>query len=173
MRPQRIATNKIVIHCSATPPERDVGVADIDLMHKQRGWQSIGYHIVIKRTGKVEFGESLILQGAHAKGHNADSVAICLSGGLNASGKSENNYTDEQWAALKDTVEFLRRAYPKAVVVGHRDLSPDKDGDGLIERHEFMKDCPCFSVLDWLKGGMAPIKATFTDTPNPKPKFGR
>lgn len=170
MRPSRVSTNKIVIHCSATPPTRDVGAADIDIMHKQRGWQSIGYHVVIKRTGKIEFGESLNRQGAHAAGHNADSVAICLSGGVDDKGKSVNNYTDAQWESLKATVEFLKKAYPNAYVMGHRDLSPDKDGDGLIERHEFMKDCPCFSVVDWMKGGMAPVKETFTATPNPKPK---
>lgn len=173
MRPQRIATNKIVIHCSATPPDRDVGSADIDIMHKQRGWQGIGYHVVIRRTGKIEFGEGLLNQGAHAAGHNADSVAICMVGGIDKAGKVENNFTKDQWESLKDTVEFLKRAYPMAVVVGHRDLSPDRDGDGFIERHEFIKGCPSFSVKDWLKGGMAPLSGTYEVEPTPKPQFNR
>jgi N-acetylmuramoyl-L-alanine amidase len=32
-------------------------------------------------------------------------------------------------------------------VVGHRDLSPDLDKDGLVEPHEWMKQCPCFDAV--------------------------
>ena len=34
-----------------------------------------------------------------------------------------------------------------AIIFGHRDLSPDVDGDGHIEPEEWMKSCPCFDVL--------------------------
>lgn len=36
-------------------------------------------------------------------------------------------------------------------IVGHRDLSPDKDGDGVVERHEWLKRCPNFDVSSWVK----------------------
>jgi len=44
----------------------------------------------------------------------------------------------------------LRRAYPRAEVVGHRDLSPDLNGDGVITSEEWLKYCPCFDVREWL-----------------------
>jgi N-acetyl-anhydromuramyl-L-alanine amidase AmpD len=43
-------------------------------------------------------------------------------------------------------VNDLKMQFPKAVVLGHRDLSPDKDGDGVVEKHEWVKACPCFDV---------------------------
>ena len=38
-------------------------------------------------------------------------------------------------------------AYPGIVdILGHRDASPDKNGDGEIEPAEWIKQCPCFDV---------------------------
>lgn len=42
---------KIIVHCAATPPSMDVGAAQIDAWHKERGWKGIGYHFVITRGG--------------------------------------------------------------------------------------------------------------------------
>ncbi|MDA5624327.1 N-acetylmuramoyl-L-alanine amidase, partial [Pasteurella multocida] len=36
------------------------------------------------------------------------------------------------------------------VICGHRDLSPDLNGDGTITPNEWLKDCPCFDVWEWL-----------------------
>jgi N-acetyl-anhydromuramyl-L-alanine amidase AmpD len=40
----------------------------------------------------------------------------------------------------------LKKQFPKAKIVGHRDLSPDKDKDGVVERHEWVKMCPSFDA---------------------------
>jgi N-acetylmuramoyl-L-alanine amidase len=40
---------------------------------------------------------------------------------------------------------------PKENVKGHRDWSPDLDGDGVIEKHEWLKDCPCFEVSEFME----------------------
>ena len=72
---------EIYIHCSASPDSRDsVDAAEIDQWHKERGWDGIGYHWVIKRDGTCERGRSELVQGAHARGFNKDSLAICLVG---------------------------------------------------------------------------------------------
>ena len=34
-----------------------------------------------------------------------------------------------------------------ALILGHRDLSPDLNGNGLIEPNEYLKQCPCFDVM--------------------------
>ena len=158
MRRNRFNTEAVVWHCSATPPSRNIGSADIDIMHKARGWDGIGYGLVIRRDGRVEVGEDLKKVGAHAKGWNNKSIGVVLVGGVDEDGKAENNFTEAQWAAAKHVFEFVTLLYPTAVHVGHRDLSPDTDGDGRIQRHEFMKDCPCFSVQQWIENDLKPVE---------------
>lgn len=154
---RRVVTDTIVIHCSATAFGRDLGAADIDEMHKARGWRGIGYAQVIKRDGTVEFGRHYDEQGAHVAGHNKHTVGICLIGGLLADGTAgknfEDTFTTAQANSLEATIRFLRWAYGDGVLImGHRDLSPDLDGDGIIEEHEWLKECPTFNVTNWLEG---------------------
>jgi len=158
MRRNRQNTEAIVWHCSATPPSRDIGSGDIDIMHKARGWDGIGYGLVIRRDGRVEVGEDLKKAGAHAKGWNNKSIGIVLVGGVDEEGESENNFTEAQWAAAKHVFEFTTLLYPTADHVGHRDLSDDLDGDGRIQKFEFMKDCPCFSVQQWIENNLKPVE---------------
>ena len=33
-------------------------------------------------------------------------------------------------------------------VLGHRDTSPDLDGDGIVEPEEWTKMCPCFDAKE-------------------------
>jgi N-acetylmuramoyl-L-alanine amidase len=142
----------VVVHCSATPPSRDIGAADIDTMHKARGWKAgIGYHLVIRRDGRIEAGEHLNSRGAHAVGFNDNSISVCLVGGVDAKNKPEANFTEEQWDSLKTVASLYKKMFPKAKFVGHRDLSPDKDGDGEIEPWEWLKACPTFDVKKWAK----------------------
>lgn len=46
----------------------------------------------------------------------------------------------------------LLKDFPGCRVCGHRDLSPDLDGDGEIEPEEWIKACPCFEASkEWDK----------------------
>ena len=145
----RRQTRYITIHCSATKPTMDIGADEIDQWHRNRGFNEIGYHAVIRRDGEIEFGRHFDVSGAHVKGHNFQSVGVCMVGGIDQKGDPEDNFTDLQYESLYYVVEMLTRAYPNAEVLGHRDLSPDVDGDGVVERHEWLKDCPCFDVRSW------------------------
>lgn len=136
----RESTDFIVVHCSATQAKTDIGAADIDRLHRGQGWQAIGYHYVIRRDGRVEEGREEDKIGSHVQNHNANSLGICMVGGVAADGKTpENNFTTDQFASLKSLVARLKTTYQNAVVQGHRDF-PD-----------VAKACPCFSVQDWLK----------------------
>ena len=148
----RRRTEYIVIHCSATKPDSDIGADEIDDWHKQRGWSGLGYHAVIRRDGTIEFGRHFDEVGAHVKGQNYRSVGVCLVGGVDADGNAEDNFSTEQLKSLTAIVATLERAYPDAEVLGHRDLSPDLDGDGVVEENEWIKDCPCFDVREWRYG---------------------
>lgn len=144
--------NKIIIHCSATDWRHDIGAWDIDLWHKGRGWDGVGYHGVIRLNGKWEWGRDLSKVGAHTKGHNRESIGICLIGGM-VEGNARPTYNADQLATLKAAVDFLSLAYPHAEVLGHRDLSPDVNNDGVIDRTDWLKECPCFDVRHWLITG--------------------
>jgi hypothetical protein len=134
----RARTDFIAVHCAATPPTADIGRADIDRWHRAKGWLMIGYHFVIRRNGEIEIGRPVDAVGAHVEGYNSISVGICLVGGVDAKGKSEDNFTNSQWETLAKLVRELKAKYPNAKVQGHRDFP------------KVAKDCPCFDVQDWL-----------------------
>lgn len=131
--------NRIIVHCSATPPDMDIGAAEIGRWHRDRGWQSIGYHYVIRRDGKVEIGRSENVAGAHTHLYNHDSIGVCWVGGVDSENEPQDNRTQDQRLALADLVWALRIKYPHATVHGHREFAA--------------KACPSFDVQkeDWAK----------------------
>ena len=72
---------------------------------------------------------------------------VAYIGGTDANGHPVDNRTPQQREALRHIVTLLRAQYPKAMVCGHRDLSPDLDGNGRIEPWEYVKACPCFDAV--------------------------
>ena len=153
MKKQNI--DAIVIHCTASRAGQDLRAADIDKMHQERGFAMIGYNYVMDLDGTVEDGRPLSRDGAHCntaglsgKSYNKHSIGIVYVGGLDENGKPADTRTPEQKRALADLVYRLINEYPIVEVIGHRDASPDKNGNGKIERNEWIKQCPCFSVRD-------------------------
>ena len=118
---------------------QDIGAKEIRQWHKAKGWSDIGYHLVIRRDGRIEKGRALDAIGSHVKGHNANSVGVCMVGGLanDAPWGPQNNFTPAQWTALKVMVAGLLKRYPTAKVLGHRDFP------GVA------KACPCFDARPW------------------------
>ena len=57
----------IVVHCSATKFNSDVGLKEINEWHLDKGWDGCGYHFVIRRNGTLETGRSLSKKGAILK----------------------------------------------------------------------------------------------------------
>lgn len=88
--------------------------------------------------------------GNGVAGKNSTSVHICYIGGMEQ-GKPADTRTEEQKDALLLQVMEYKRKYPNAKVVGHRDLSPDLNGDGIIEKKEWVKACPCFDAVEEFK----------------------
>ena len=139
--------DSIVIHCTATKEGQNFRAADIDRWHKQRGWTMIGYNYVIGLDGRIEEGRPLTMNGAHCKGWNDHSIGIVYVGGLDRNGKSKDTRTFQQKLSMHLLVENLMEKYPTITqVIGHRDTSPDLNGDGKLDPHEWIKDCPCFDV---------------------------
>ena len=138
--------NYLVVHCSATREGYALTPEALEAEHRRRGFRGTGYHYYIRRDGNVLGTRSLELPGAHVKGHNRYSVGICYEGGLDSLGNPKDTRTPEQRSALRLLVYQLLKQFPNARVCGHRDLSPDLDGDGTVEPREWVKQCPCFEV---------------------------
>lgn len=134
----RKSTEYIVIHCAATPPSMDIDAQKIREWHRANGWLDIGYHAVIKKDGTIENGRDIEVVGAHVRGANSKSIGVCLVGGVDESNKPEDNFTQEQFDALKILLNSWQQQFPSAEIVGHRDLD-----DG--------KACPSFDVRKWVR----------------------
>jgi len=125
--------NTIIVHCSATTARHDIGVEEIRDWHVNgNGWSDIGYHYVIRLDGQIEDGRPIERSGAHARGHNAESIGICLVGGIGDNGKADANFSIEQYISLRQLIIDLKSKYDIVKIIGHRDVSK--------------KDCPCFSI---------------------------
>lgn len=123
----------IILHCSATYPGQDVGVAEIDRWHRQRGFDCIGYHYVVRLDGTIEEGRPYHRDGAHAIGWNQRAVGICYIGGYDAKGRPADTRTPWQRMALLRLIRQLKQEHPELIrILGHRDVA--------------RKECPCFDV---------------------------
>jgi N-acetylmuramoyl-L-alanine amidase len=143
--PRRI--DELVVHCTATPEGREFHRADIDKMHRARGFNGIGYHYLITLNGTVEVGRTEDKVGAHVEGHNAHSIGLSYVGGVDAKNKAKDTRTPAQKAAIVKLLKELKGRYPKARILGHRDFSPDKNHNGRIDPYERIKECPCFDAI--------------------------
>ncbi|MGL9774420.1 MAG: hypothetical protein ACR5LG_12265, partial [Sodalis sp. (in: enterobacteria)] len=73
---------------------------------------------------------------AHVRGHNADSLGLCLVG--------TDQFTSAQWAVLRTQVLTLRVRCPETTLHGHNEFSS--------------KLCPGFSMPAWTSGNFAPLR---------------
>ena len=124
----------IIVHCSANKAGSAFRMADIDGYHRSLGWTGCGYHYVIPTDGTIEPGRPEEMVGAHCKNHNRYSIGVCYIGGLSKDDQPTDTRTEAQRLALRRLLEDLHRRYPQALIVGHRDLGPNKD-------------CPCFNAV--------------------------
>lgn len=123
----------IVVHCSANRAGSALRLADIDRHHRSLGWKGCGYHYVIPTDGTLEEGRPEAEMGAYCRHHNRHSIGICYIGGLSADGTPADTRTEAQRATLRRLLASLHRRFPRALIVGHRDLDP-------------LKACPCFDA---------------------------
>ena len=144
MRPTDI--RYIVVHCSATRASQPYSPEALERDHRARGFRSAGYHFYIRRSGAIIPLRPLEQIGAHARGYNRSSYGVCYEGGLDDTGHPADTRTAEQRTTLRQLLEHLHTLAPQATILGHRDLSPDRNGDGHITPDEWIKQCPCFDA---------------------------
>ncbi len=130
---------KIILHCS----DSEFGNALlIDFWHKQRGWKGIGYHYVVQNghpysktntphkltflDGMIEAGRPERNGGAHARGHNKDSLGICMIG-------KPGEFTHAQLVSVRALILNIQNRYNLSIddVYGHYEFDLAKTCPGL------------------------------------------
>jgi N-acetylmuramoyl-L-alanine amidase len=140
--------NLIVIHCSASKETVNYTFEQCVKDHRARGFNACGYHRFISRDGTIHEGRDFYIPGAHVLGHNMNSIGICYEGGLDSKGNPKDTRTEAQKTSImnciSDALEYAD--YKVKRITGHRDLSPDLNGNGVVEPDEWVKVCPCFDA---------------------------
>lgn len=144
----------IVVHCSAGSQRQSA--ADIVRFHTGKGngclgWSAPGYHFIVEADGSVVNTWPVERASNGVKGHNSHIINVCWVGGLDLSKPNPypavDNRTPRQKEALREILRSLKAQFPAARIVGHRDFSVDRNGNGIIDPWERMKDCPCFDAI--------------------------
>lgn len=144
----------IVIHCSA-------GFGDVDSVKRfwkeQLGWKNPGYHRFIDEDGTIHKLENYAEVTNGVRGFNNQCIHICYKGGVdkNNVNKAKDTRTLQQKLTIQhcisDVLLWLEKNGVEVTedinVVGHRDFSTDKNGSGVIESWERIKECPSFDAI--------------------------
>lgn len=122
----------VIVHCSDSDrPEHD-NIETVKKWHiDERGFKDIGYHYFIDKKGVVHKGREEDKVGAHCKGHNSNSLGVCLSG--------RKEFTESQFKALEVLLIDIcsRHDLEKKDILAHCDLDANKT-------------CPNFDLHSWL-----------------------
>lgn len=139
---------RIFVHCTAT--SQNVTVRRIQQSWRSIGWKNPGYHYIIDANGVTTqlLDESRCANGV--KGYNADSIHVAYIGGIDyirGKMKAADTRTEAQKDSLRLLLTDLKKRYPNAQILGHRDISPDKNHNGKVDPWERIKECPCFDAI--------------------------
>lgn len=127
----------IFVHCTAGSQSQSI--ADLLKEFTRKGWKNPGYHYVVSADGVIHqlLAEDKISNGV--QGYNSCAINVAYMGGVSSIGKATDNRTDKQKASLRAILAKLRKSYPTAHIMGHRDIwgkNPTK----------WKKQCPCFDA---------------------------
>lgn len=152
------AITRIFVHCTASW-QLTTSVQSLKAEFKRKGWEYPGYHWVVFPDGKIVklLDESKVANGV--KGYNPNSIHVAWVGGIESYRyqdkygnwqsdiASVDNRTPEQKLALFDLLVKIKLRYKDAMILGHRDISPDLNHNGVVDAWERIKDCPCFDAM--------------------------
>ena len=120
--PASIATPSLELwlHHTASSDGEAARVRAIQRYHQDvRGWNDIAYSYLISGSGTVYEGRGVGVSGAHTKGHNSISHAICVLGNY--------NLADPTPVSIIAVAELIRYGHgegwwPDQLTGGHRDV---------------------------------------------------
>jgi len=137
-KPTKHKLDFIILHHTATDRDTTTFTAVNDFHRQQWAFKSklgfyIGYQYFITANGRVYQGREDLEEGAHTKGHNQNTIGICLTGDF------DTEYpTHEQLVSLNKLLDTLQDKYDIDVanIRGHRNFT--------------QKTCPGDHLFQWL-----------------------
>jgi len=151
--------HRVFIHCSASDYPQHDNIATMKAWHLARGFSDVGYHFFIRKDGTLEYGRDCETTPAAQRGHNLNTLAICLHG------LKVEKFTEAQFKTLKALSKEIADNYENISFHGHCEVS--------------VKACPVFDyqkVLDLdlygsLKQNSAPLENTISNAPDELPEL--
>lgn len=144
---------KVIVHCTATDSENwDDPTACINFdIHgnsgnprlPKKGCPTATYHFYINKKGEAFQLVSMNFQTINARGHNRDSVAVCINHGA-----VKDNVTQEQYESLIEVIchiiDFLDMPYEmdelRSILYFHRQLDSSKTCPGKLDYEKVLND---------------------------------
>ena len=154
----------IAIHCTAGHGD----IASIRRFWRSMGWRTDGYHIFVDYDGSLNQLVPFNLPSNGVKGFNGSIINISYRGGVdkNNVNKAVDTRTPQQKEGIKRAIlralqwiEDTGGNISKIKIRGHRDFSPDKNGNGVIEAWERIKECPSFDAIPEYKSLLSSYKS--------------
>lgn len=112
---KRASTERIILHHAAA---NNCTADQIHAWHQANGWAGIGYHFFVRKDGSVYRGRPEDTVGAHAGGHNYNSIGICFEGSFD-----KEQMGDVQRQAGAELVTYLKEKYGITQVQRHSDVN--------------------------------------------------
>lgn len=150
----------IVVHCSA-------GFGNVESIQRfwkrTLGWRSPGYHVIIEQDGTEHQLSPFDKPTNGVKSFNDRCLHVCYIGGVELVDdeyKAKDTRTVAQKQGLHKVIQRMiawlqqngKDVTKNLSVVGHRDFSPDQNGDGAIAPWERIKECPSFDAIAQYSG---------------------
>ena len=133
---------RIFVHCTAGNQKQTLQQLKDEFIRK--GWKNPGYHYVVFPDGKLVqlLSEDKVSNGV--QGYNSTSINIAYVGGIDKQGRPLDNRTQAQKDTLYALLMYLKQQYPKAHILGHRDIWGKNSKN-------WKKYCPCFDAEEEYK----------------------
>ena len=140
--------SRLFVHCTAGWPNESNEA--LFKGFKDRGWKNPGYHVTVDADGTAWLLQPVDLVANGVAGYNSNSLHISYKGGIVKAIKrlaASDTRTEAQKETLLLILKHWKKQYPKAHILGHRDISPDTNLNGKIDFWERIKECPCFDAI--------------------------
>ncbi len=132
----------IFVHCTAS--SQKWGVKELQAEFKAKGWTNPGYHYVVTTDGATHQMLNIEQVSNGVQGHNSTSINIAYVGGIDSKGKAIDNRTEAQKKTMIVLLTQLKKKFPDAVIMGHRDVWGS-------DKSKWKKMCPCFNAKEEYK----------------------
>ncbi len=113
----------IVIHHSGNSGEKDP--AKIESKHmRDRKWEDVGYHYLVKPNGAIYEGRHLAFKGSHVELQNTQKIGVLVMGDFESNWwDSDDAVSTGQRNSVRKIISTLKRAFPSIVTLGgHKDF---------------------------------------------------